>query len=864
MALPVPALPDNRFINFYSVFRLFVILVCFWTFTGNRAYGGSGPETTLIVVNGDSPVSLAVANEYVKLRHIPQSHIVWLHGIPSLTIVSVDTFRNRIWGPIHEFILDHDLEDEIDVIAYSADFPYAVDFKVDLKPHKIKLKPPFSRDASLTGFTFFAHRVESKNISYLSPTANRYFRYDRLRYGVPQDPLTDQEKQLFEQGSRALTEKDYSTAEKNFLEYVGKRPSHAAGWYKLAVVRAGQSQGDKAIEDLSKAVDRGYVHVLQIEREEVWNPYRKYPLFSALIKKMSEMDVGFLPPLGFKHQHHTWGDQFSWYPQAGSNYLDRYYLSTMLAYTGERGNSLSEVFAYLRSAASSDGTQPDGTVYLMNNTNVRSTTRQPLFPNTVSVLKRLQRKVEILSRGRDGQNGVIPVGKKDVIGIVAGTKSFDWSKANSGLLPGAIAESLTSYGAKFASRKQTKLTEFLRHGAAGSSGAVAEPFAVQEKFPVPYMHVYYAAGCSLAEAFYQSLAMPYQLLIVGDPLARPYAKFADIRFSATDIPTVQGLVKLLPEITPVDGHEINPLELWVDGQLVGKANVTEGLKWDTRAFADGYHQLRVIAEQADWVGTRSYAAMWKKVANTNHRLVVDRYDRQVSLDQTIVIHGLASGAHKIDIKQGERVLKTKLLRRPEWKAAISASRLGMGTVHLSIKASYPDGSSYISFPLEVEITLPQRLNKRSSFENGDNGILLTVTNARGERHQTVVHVKKGGIDIKKALDKGKIQGRFQKAQLEGSFYVGKSGFYQFVVKTDSEIAILVDDSELLPPTQPSAGSLLYVPMNLQDGWHDIAITWTGGKVPSLNILLSGTSVAQPLSDKILRHGPVTSLSAGSY
>jgi len=72
-------------------------------------------------------------------------------------------------------------------------------------------------------------------------------------------------------------------------------------------------------------------------------------------------------------------------------------------------------------------------------------------------------------------------------------------------LPGAIAESLTSYGGHFDHGGQTKLTEFLRHGAAGSSGAVQEPWSIQAKFPVPLLHAYYADGCSLAEAFYQSI-----------------------------------------------------------------------------------------------------------------------------------------------------------------------------------------------------------------------------------------------------------------------------------------------------------------------------------------------------------------------
>ena len=62
------------------------------------------------------------------------------------------------------------------------------------------------------------------------------------------------------------------------------------------------------------------------------------------------------------------------------------------------------------------------------------------------------------------------------------------------------------------------MTDWISAGAAGTSGTVTEPYAMQQKFPMPFIHVHYAKGCSLAEAFYQSLMGPYQLLVLGDPL----------------------------------------------------------------------------------------------------------------------------------------------------------------------------------------------------------------------------------------------------------------------------------------------------------------------------------------------------------
>ena len=45
---------------------------------------------------------------------------------------------------------------------------------------------------------------------------------------------------------------------------------------------------------------------------------------------------------------------------------------------------------------------------------------------------------------------------------------------------------------------------------------------------MPSLQLHYVRGCSLAEAFYQSISGPYQLLIVGDPLCQPWAAIPKI------------------------------------------------------------------------------------------------------------------------------------------------------------------------------------------------------------------------------------------------------------------------------------------------------------------------------------------------
>ncbi len=173
-------------------------------------------------------------------------------------------------------------------------------------------------------------------------------------------------------------------------------------------------------------------------------------------------------------------------------------------------------------APTADGTHPKETIYLVRNDDIRSKVRHDLFPDVVRELAKLGVAAEILE-------GTVPLNKDDVQGLVMGTADFDWKASGSTILPGAICEHFTSFGGVMtAGADQTPLSEFLRYGAAGASGTVTEPYAIPHKFPSPMIQVHYARGCTLAEAFYQSVHGPYQLLIVGDPLCRPWADIPQV------------------------------------------------------------------------------------------------------------------------------------------------------------------------------------------------------------------------------------------------------------------------------------------------------------------------------------------------
>ena len=388
--------------------------------------------------------------------------------------------------------------------------------------------------------------------------------------------------------------------------------------------------------------------------------------------------------IGFRSWY-GWGTRGELLEAGGTRYL----LATMLGVTRGRGNTAAEVIAMLESAARADGTRPRGTVYFVTNSDIRTTTRSSVFPATVKALEALGVEAEIIP-------GTLPVRKRDVAGLMTGTPTFDWAASGSTIVPGAICENLTSFGGIFTpSSGQTPLSEFIRAGAAGSSGTVTEPFSLQPKFPHPAIQVHYARGASLTEAFYQSVHAPYQLLVVGDPLCQPWALIPTVEVvTAGDQKllesgaVVSGAVVLEPRASlPAtaasrDGLVADRFELFVDGVRIAQAGLGDRLTLDTGDLADGHHEIRVVAIAADPVATQGRAVIAVTVANRDDgrdlELVVE--PRQVPLGGTVRIGVRGSGIDgAVVFARGRVVGRTTAA---EETIEVPADVLGLGPVTL--------------------------------------------------------------------------------------------------------------------------------------------------------------------------------------
>ena len=348
----------------------------------------------------------------------------------------------------------------------------------------------------------------------------------------------------------------------------------------------------------------------------------------------------------------------------------------MLGVTSGRGNSLDEVLNCLRRSATADGTHPKGTIYYCQNGDIRSKARQAGFPRAVRALKDLGVAAEIVERS-------MPMDHNDVQGAMLGVAEFDWKSSGSTILPGAICEHFTSFGGMMnKGAGQTPLSEFIRYGAAGASGTVTEPYAIGEKFPDPMIQVHYARGCTLAEAFYQSVLCPYQLLIVGDPLCRPWADIPQVSVSGlTAGATVRGTLSLKPKAAMPNHSAVDHFELFVDGARVSGCRPEGTLSLDTTKMGDGHHEIRVVAIGLDPIRSQGRAILPIVTANHGRNITVSSAPQHsIHSDQSLVVTAKSPGSINIVVFQGTRPVGR--IAGADGQVRIDPALLGRGPVRL--------------------------------------------------------------------------------------------------------------------------------------------------------------------------------------
>ncbi len=225
-------------------------------------------------------------------------------------------------------------------------------------------------------------------------------------------------------------------------------------------------------------------------------------------------------------------------------------------------SNLAQAKQIVNNGVSGDGTFPTQKVFLAKTTDGDRNVRYSAFDNAVFDA-RLRGDYSVQRTNSDAAFN---------LGTMLGyqTGAYDYSIVPASFVPGAMADNLTSYGGTLFefNSYQAYLWKVLLAGAAASYGTVVEPCAYLEKFPSPQNYFYQARGFSIAECYYQSLTNPYQGILVGEPLAAPFALPCS---GAWSFPPGDALLSGTTNLTLnfnscSTGRPVQQVDLFVDGQ----------------------------------------------------------------------------------------------------------------------------------------------------------------------------------------------------------------------------------------------------------------------------------------------------------
>jgi hypothetical protein len=656
-----------------------------------EAYAGASPSQWVIVVNGDSARSRTIANHYTHWRNIPSMNVITLNDVPKGNAVSMHDFRDRILKPILQEIQRRNLFPHIQGIAYSSDFPTTVGL-ADMPRPEGPQAAALTDGASLTGLTYLYRLVVTGDPGYWALGNNFYaLRPAEALFGPP---LGDPDSEIEIRKKTLREEKDYYRLAELLDQQLKAQPHQFPVAYASAQAWSMAGESAKALQRLQEAIEGGWSFSKYTQEDEHLERLREYSRFQTLIRGCEDDPFDWTPALAF--------DARKLYNQNGVGGMNAknsvaYLLSFSLALCMERGLTQEEALKQLKTSIDADFTNPKGTFCFMKTGDVRTTSREAGFKIACDRLKALGHEYEIIT------DEIMPR-SKTCAGVMMGIAVFDWRDSQSKLVPGALGDNLTSFGAVMEIEDQTKLTELLRHGAAASSGTVAEPYAIQAKFPHATMHSSYAAGLTAAEAYYSSVTGPYQLLIAGDPMCQPFAK--PPRFQLTGVQHGDRInERTSVELKPIDGPQpakIRHVALLLNGQFKNKVAFPSRINITGQRIPPGAHELRFIATDDTRIETRWETSVWVISGPDENQLRFSGPKSWKASDRKPLIVNVIGTNPKNPIEIRHDLTKVASVERGKNTCEIPVAKLGTGPVRLQA-IEYVGMTEVASIPITVMV-----------------------------------------------------------------------------------------------------------------------------------------------------------------
>lgn len=393
--------------------------------------------------------------------------------------------------------------------------------------------------------------------------------------------------------------------------------------------------------------------------------------------------------------------------------------SMMLGYCGARGTSVATVLRNLQQGLAADGSAPRGTVYWHKVNDIRTEMRSWQFPLAQAEL----REAGVTGQVLEG----LPEGANDIIGLQVGRADLNVGRAGRHR-PGSMAEHLTSHAGEFHLPQQTKLTDWIRAGATASAGTVTEPYSIWTKFPHARFFPHYARGHTMLESFYLSIRSPTQILLIGEPLARPWGRPQRLTVISLDEGPLRGEAAFV--IAPLPPGPL-AYRVWLNGKLQAAPSSATQFAFDTRDLPDGHHQLRVGAIQRGALVHSGFGELDLEVNNHGRAISINTPEHRATWDwQTPLVVEVSTQGNpeRIELWHNERRLVQT--DDPAQALHLDPRELGIGPVRLQARAIYDDGMEVRSPPrlLVIERQSPApAIAERTRRDAADQRTLLDTT-----------------------------------------------------------------------------------------------------------------------------------------
>lgn len=516
--------------------------------------------------------------------------------------------------------------------------------------------------------------------------------------------------------------------------------------------------------------------------------------------------------------------------QAAWGFVDEPALpSLVLGATGGEGFPVSRWIEFLRRARAADGTRPEGTLYLMQGGDIRSRTREWAY----HPLKYAMEKRGIRTRI---EKGALPPEKKDVAGAVLGRATLDWPGSGSTILPGAIVENLTSFGGSIRrpGSGQTSLIHFLAAGAAGSAGTVTEPYAIQAKFPSPFIHMHYVDGLRLAEAFYRSIHAPYQLLVIGDPLCAPWAKEVKVAVNGLS-PGEQLDGPRAVSFSPAGSGEVAYAEWFMDGRYLGTSGAGTAFPLDLSG-PEGARQLvlqTVLSNRTTALAPVVIPFQYKDPGPARVEM-----PESLHYGEALAIRVSGVELRRLEVRHFGQVLGTSTRNA----VRISTRQVGMGPVRLDLRGSLADGRE-VRWKRRVAVLAPRPLRPLAQKPPRlKPGIRLVP----GPRKEQVLKTVSG--EVIKELGGLKAN---ERAVFEGYLEIPETGLYRIQV-SGAGVALFINGQALLSEPASREQDL---PLSLYMGLYPFRLTVQRAQPRAALAVRFGKDQMRPLDASFLRYTP---------